>query len=260
MISRRAIAYIRQRDWAGVAIELAVVVVGVFIGLQASNWNQERETDGRAAVFSRRLTGDLRAEAWGYEMQIGYFGTVLANARQAADALSGTSSLSDQALLVAAYRGTQYNGNIRRRSTYDELTSTGEIGLIRDVATRDLAVRLYNFQSLEEIVEEAKHSEYRHWFRLNMPHAMQQALSDACGDRFVAVGDYKNIATSLDHACVLRLSPEAIAQAAAILRNDKLVLPLLRLRIADLQTSIDNVTTFNRDIRDDLRAVAAKRP
>lgn len=64
MISRRAIAYIRQRDWAGVAIELAVVV-GVFIGLQASNWNQDRETDRRAAVFAQRLTSDLRAEAWG---------------------------------------------------------------------------------------------------------------------------------------------------------------------------------------------------
>ena len=121
-------------------------------------------------------------------------------------------------------------------------------------------MRLYNFQSLEEIVEDAKHSEYRHWFRLNVPHAMQQALSDACGDRVVAVGDYKGIATSLDHACALRLSPEAIAQAAAILRNDELVLPLLRLRIADLQTSIDDLAIFNKDIRDDLRAVAARHP
>ena len=260
MISRRAIAYIRQRDWAGVFIELAVVVVGVFIGLQASNWNQQRETDGRAAVFSQRLASDLRAEAWGYEMQIGYFGTVLASARQAADALSGASPLSDETLLIAAYRATQYNGNIRRRSTYDELTSTGEIGLIRDVAKRDLAVRLYNFSMLEEIVEEAKHSEYRHWFRLNLPHAVQQALSDACGDRVVAVGDYKGIATSLDHACSLRLPPAAIVQAAAILRGDNAVLPLLRLRIADLQTSIDNLAIFNKDIRDDLRAVAARHP
>lgn len=258
MISRRAIAYIRQRDWAGVFIELAVVVVGVFIGLQASNWNQQRETDGRAAVFSQRLASDLRAEAWGYEMDVGYYGTVVANARQAADALSGASPLSDEALLVAAYRASQYNGNIRRRSTYDELTSTGEIGLIRDVATRDLAVRLYNFAVLEEVVEEAKHSEYRHWFRLNLPHPVQQALSDACGDRVVAVGDYKGIATTLDHACSLRLPPETIAQAAAILRNDKFVLSLLRLRIADLQTSIDNMTIYSKDVRDDLRAVAAR--
>ena len=95
-------------------------------GAAAPTPGLDRETDGRAAVFSQRLTGDLRAEAWGYEMQIGYFGTVLANARQAADALSGTSSLSDEALLVAAYRGTQYNGNIRRRSTYDELTRSGK--------------------------------------------------------------------------------------------------------------------------------------
>lgn len=260
MAMRRAIDSLRRRDWASVVIEVLVVVVGVFIGLQASNWNQDRETDKRAAVFSQRLTSDLRAEAWGYEMQVGYFGTVLANASQAADALSGASPLSDEALLIAAYRGTQYNDNIRRRATYDELTSTGEIGLIRDAATRELAVRLYNFPDLQEIVETAKHSEYRHWFRLNMPHAIEKALSDSCGDKLVAVGDYKGIATALGYPCSLSLPPGEIAQAASILRSDKTLLPLLRLRVADLQTSLDNLTRYSRDIRDDLRAVAAKQP
>ena len=209
MNTRQAIEHARRRDWASVAIEVLVVVIGVFIGLQASNWNQDRETERKAGVFSQRLDSDLRAEAWGYEMQIGYYGQVIANARRAADALTGSSPLSDEALLVAAYRGTQYNGNIRRRATYDELTSTGEIGLIRDAAKRDLAMRLYNFPMLEEIVEEAKHSEYRHWFRLNMPHDVQQALSDACGDTVVAVGDYKGIDATLDHPCSPRLSPQS---------------------------------------------------
>jgi hypothetical protein len=206
------------------------------------------------------LKADLREEAWGYEMQIGYYQQVIANARRAADALSGKASSSDEALLVAAYRTTQYNATIRRRTTYDELTSTGEMGLIQDEATRDLALRLYNFAALEAIVDEAEHSEYRHWFRLNMPHEVQQALSDACGDRVVLVGDYKGIASALDHACSLQLPPEAIAEATAILRNDKAVLPLLRLRIADVQTSLKILTFYTPDIRDGLRAVAGKHP
>jgi hypothetical protein len=66
-----------------------VVVVGVFIGLQASNWNADRQTDAKAAVFTERLRADLREEAWAYEYGIGYGNEVLANARRAADALSG---------------------------------------------------------------------------------------------------------------------------------------------------------------------------
>ncbi|NWG91887.1 MAG: hypothetical protein HXY21_05195 [Parvularculaceae bacterium] len=44
------------------------------------------------------------------------------------------------ALFIAAYRATQYREPRRRRSTYDELISTGEIGLIREPALQDLAI------------------------------------------------------------------------------------------------------------------------
>jgi hypothetical protein len=135
---RHVISHMRRQDWGAVVIELIVVVVGVFIGVQASNWNENGETDQKAAVFTQRLRSDLREEAWGYEYEAGYFNEVLASAKRAADALSGKTPLSDVALLVSAYRATQYRYNIRRRATYDELTSTGEIGLIRDPALRDL--------------------------------------------------------------------------------------------------------------------------
>ncbi len=259
MVMRRAIDSLRRRDWASVVVEILVVVVGVFVGLQASNWNEDRETDKRAAIFSQHLKSDLRAEAWGYEMQIGYYRTVLANGRQAADGLTGKSPLSDAALLVAAYRATQYNDNIRRRSTYDELTSTGEIGLIRDEAMRDIAMRVYNFPVLGSIVNEAEHSEYRHWFRLNIPHGVQQALSEGCGDHAAIVGDYRSISTVLDYPCSVPLSADEIAGAASILRSDKSALPLLRLRIADVQTGLENLTKYNEDIREDLRAVAKEK-
>ncbi len=43
MILRRITANFRRQDWTAVAIELVVVVIGVFIGTQASNWNTDRE-------------------------------------------------------------------------------------------------------------------------------------------------------------------------------------------------------------------------
>ena len=153
---RRALESLRRQDWTAVVVELVVVVVGVFIGVQASNWNTELETNAKAKEFTERLRSDLREEAWAYEMQVSYYGQVHDNAVRAADALEGYVPLSDEALLVAAYRATQYNGNVRRRATYDELTSTGEIGLIRDAALRELAMRTFTSEMFTEVVTKAR--------------------------------------------------------------------------------------------------------
>ena len=75
----RVAEHFRQLHWTMIVVDLAIVVVGVFIGMQVSNWNEERATARRAEVFSERLRSDLREEAWGYEMQIGYYSDVAAH-------------------------------------------------------------------------------------------------------------------------------------------------------------------------------------
>ena len=42
MILRRITASLRARDWLAFSIEFAIVVAGVFIGIQMANWNGER--------------------------------------------------------------------------------------------------------------------------------------------------------------------------------------------------------------------------
>lgn len=260
MILRRMAANMRRQDWTAIAIELVVVVVGVFIGVQASNWNADRQTDAKAADFTQRLRADLREEAWSYEYEIGYSNEVLANAKRAADGLSGKTPLSDEALLVTAYRASQYRFNIRRRATYDELTSTGEIGLIHDPTLRELAMRVYTAPMFEGIRDEGLKNPYRAAFRMAIPHDIQHTLAAVCGDRLVPTGDYKAINQSLDYACSTGLSPQSIAASAAVLRSDPQFLQLLRLRIADVETNQGNLTVFYKDIREGLQAIAKGHP
>ena len=59
-IVRRAVAKLRSQDWAAVIVELIVVVLGVFIGLQANNWNEDREAKVRRAQIVATLIADLR--------------------------------------------------------------------------------------------------------------------------------------------------------------------------------------------------------
>ncbi len=253
---RRLVAQLRTQNWMAIGIDLVIVVVGVFIGIQVANWNEDRATARRAEVFTERLRSDLREEAWGYEMQVGYYSDVLANGRRALDSLAGRAALSDKELLIAAYRATQYNGNIRRRATYDELTSRGEIALVADGVLRDLAQRIYTAPMFDYIVEEGRNSPYRAWFRSNLAHEVQQALADSCGDRNVIVGVYEGIEGSLDYPCSLELPADAVATAVALIRSDPEAQRLLRLRVADVDTGLSNLKVYFADLRRGLQSIA----
>ncbi|MGK2924785.1 MAG: hypothetical protein ACSLE2_04120 [Lysobacterales bacterium] len=44
MILRRVIAHFRNQEWTAIALDFVIVVVGVFVGIQVANWNEERKT------------------------------------------------------------------------------------------------------------------------------------------------------------------------------------------------------------------------
>jgi hypothetical protein len=58
MILRRITEHVKAQNWFAVGIDFFIVVVGVFIGIQVSNWNESRADRARERV----LLGELRAE------------------------------------------------------------------------------------------------------------------------------------------------------------------------------------------------------
>ncbi|MBN8481560.1 MAG: hypothetical protein J0L88_08230 [Xanthomonadales bacterium] len=258
MFLRRMIENVRRQDWTAIAVELVVVVLGVFIGLQAANWNEDRLSAQRGAELTTRLRADLRVESWNFAMQIGYYGQVRASALRAADALAGITPLDDEALLVAAYRATQYYENTRQRTTYDELISTGEMGLVTDPELRNLAMELYSTPVFELMPQEGRSSQFRVFFRKRIAHDVQAALGSACGDRTIRTGDFTGVDSVLDYPCRLGLPADAVATAAATLRGDPETLPLLRLRIADTGTNISQFDAYLPTLRDAMRKIAAE--
>ncbi len=260
MLRRRFIENLKHQQWTAAIIELGIVVLGVFIGLQASNWNEDRLRTAQAANFAERLKADLREEDWYYQLQIVYNRQVLANANRVASALEGKATMSDEALLINAYRATQYKQRPRRRSTYDELIATGTIGLIRDRTLRDTAMRVYNLPTFENMVREGMQSRYREAFRMSLPNDVQRAIGRNCGDRYIPTGDYATLTGVLDYPCTTGLSEPAIGEAVQALKSTPNLLPLLRLRIADIETRLVDLTSNNRDVVEKLRGLAAEKP
>ena len=61
MLLRRVTEHVRQQNWFAVGIDFAIVVIGVYIGIQVSNWNEQRVNRNIAAAHLEEIAEDLRA-------------------------------------------------------------------------------------------------------------------------------------------------------------------------------------------------------
>jgi len=59
MFMRRAVEHFKQQHWMAIGIDLVIVVLGVFLGMQVSNWNEDRIEQARSAVIVDAFRSEL---------------------------------------------------------------------------------------------------------------------------------------------------------------------------------------------------------
>jgi len=145
MIFRRFAASLRRQDWTGVFIELAIVILGVFIGLQVSNWNEARKDGNLARSYIGRIREDIRSDLKRFDRgdatadeRLAQVGVLL---RAVDDPVSVNKAPARflEAMEEAAWRTYE---PVQPRA-YAELVSTGKVSLITPVALRDAIAAYY---------------------------------------------------------------------------------------------------------------------
>lgn len=58
MLLRRITNHLKQQNWFAVGVEIVIVLVGVFLGIQAANWNNEREQRQDERQILKRLSDE----------------------------------------------------------------------------------------------------------------------------------------------------------------------------------------------------------
>ena len=91
---------------------------------------------------------------------------------------------------------------------------------------------------------------------MTLPNDVQRAPGSNCGDRFVRAGDYDGLGELIDYPCRTGLPTGVIDDAVKRLRANETLIPLLRLRIADLETRLVDLTGNNKDVMQGLQAIA----
>ena len=62
MLLRRLANALKEQNWTTILIEFVLLVGGVFLGIQAANWNEQRAEDIKAQAYLARIQVNLRAD------------------------------------------------------------------------------------------------------------------------------------------------------------------------------------------------------
>lgn len=155
MSLRSLAAHVRKQDWTAVTIEILIVIVGVFIGLQVSNWNDTRKENERGREYLQRLQAELLQDA-GMLTNISNFWTAVAANGEIAMTYAEDGVLHDGSAwqtLLAYYQASQVWPYRKPDVTFQEIRSTGSLLLIRDAALREKIARHYSAGAGSQVTE-----------------------------------------------------------------------------------------------------------
>ena len=257
MILRRFAQNLKHQHWTSVAIELVIVVLGVFIGLQAQEWATAHAEQRRADVLLQQLRDDLDSERSNMNAYVDYQKVTAAYAKTAIEGLESPESVAPQAWVASIYQTSQIYSTSSNRATFDEIKSTGAIDLIRNARLRALLVSYYSFDWSQSSMMKAE-APYREMVRSILPYAIQKATKAACGDRYETIGDA--VVTRLPKTCHLDLPAADIARADATLRATPGLQPALTYQLSIIETNIETMEPTRQQLADVIDAAGKTAP
>ena len=141
MVIGRIREHVAAHNWFAVSVDLAIVVVGVFIGTQANNWNEARIARAGASESRNEIIEDLKSNEIGLASRRAYYGTARDHAMAALAALERPDRPRGAQFLLDAYQATQTWQRPLVRAGFEEMAAAG---LTRYVGDRKTRSRLTN--------------------------------------------------------------------------------------------------------------------
>ncbi len=182
MILRRVTEHVKAQNWTAVALDFVIVVVGVFIGIQVSNWNDARLEASLEQDFLANIIVDLKADARDLQAGINLADVNIRAASYALDRAglepAATVGLAVEGAIVPGMRfdvprPAEVSAEDRRRlrslavvryhavqssTAFDTLMSTGRLDLIRD---DELLARLQAYRAQWRDIETSQNTTFR---------------------------------------------------------------------------------------------------
>ena len=143
MILRRLVKHITDQNWFAVGLDVIVVIVGIFLGLQVQAWYEERQDRLQEVIYIERLLDDAESSIIDQKADLERHKLRLDSARSMVNMLY-REQVSDENIDDFS----TYNHNLNGRDTLDffrdtinELITTGKLDVITSVEFRGAIAR-----------------------------------------------------------------------------------------------------------------------
>ncbi len=218
MAIRRFRQHVAKQDWFAVAIDVAIVVVGVFLGIQASNWNASRIESNSADSYRERLIEEVRFNIRQHRQQSAYYSQVLAHGLAALDSLHSERVDDPSKFVIDALQLTQLHRVPAKSFIFNEMMSAGLVSKLGDEKAQEAASDYYMQVSANDRVLLDVHP-YRDKMRGLLAYGIQAEIQVNCGDRPVYHGK-QIVGVRLADKCAAKLDPSEASAAAALIRRE----------------------------------------
>jgi len=134
VILRRVIEHVKNQQWSAIGIDLVIVVVGVFIGIQVSNWNEGRRDQGRERAYLGRIAVELDESVLSIQRSIELTRERMALNQWLIDTVAKPELVrADPGRLIYAMTrgGYTFAPNVHGY-TFEEIKSSGNLGIFSD--------------------------------------------------------------------------------------------------------------------------------
>jgi hypothetical protein len=253
MFLRRFRTSLQSQHWAAFWIDIVVLVIGVFLGIQASNWNDKRLERRETRELLTQLNGQIGNILSTINNSADYYASAEEYAERADAGWSGDPTVSDSEFVIAAYQASQITAVGFNSGVWSTIFGAENVRDIEDPRTREYLAEVMSFD-YDLINLRAVASRYREEVRKTIPHRIQAAIRKHCGDRQLANG------LALPPRCNLQLTPDEAAKAAAELRSRPELASELRWHQAAVANQLTQMGVLRQNLEDLAPRIGAEIP
>ena len=183
MATTKLLARLREHDWLAASIEFVIVVLGILLALQVSNWNQDRVDHERGGRFVARLRAEITSDRAAMDEAIAFWRDVSALGESAMAHSEDGTLVANNAwkTVLAYYQSSQLYPFELEDTTFLEMRDSGGLALIADVTLRKRIADYYRMGGAGLRANILYHRpEYRQEIRGLTPWRVQEYIWSTC--------------------------------------------------------------------------------
>jgi hypothetical protein len=140
MILRKFIKHVTDQNWFAVGLDVIVVIVGIFLGLQVQDWNEGRQLKQEERTYLQKLHDEVVLMKELSTSRLGERTFAVNNLQHVVDILAGNLAIDELGPdhCIAIAQSSNYQNSVGKLASIAELEGNNSSSIIQNVQITDI--------------------------------------------------------------------------------------------------------------------------